>query len=119
MNTGKILERLESGFERDLEFVRSFLRTPSISYTGEGIKETGEAVRAMIESLGGTARLVKAEGGYHPVVFGKVDSGSLRTLLIYGMYDVMPAEEPGWIASPFAAEIHDYQHFGPCIINRG
>ena len=119
MNTGKILERLESGFERDLELVRRFLRTPSISYTGEGIKETGEAVVGMIESLGGSARLVKAEGGYHPVVFGRVDSRAPHTLLIYGMYDVMPAEEPGWIAPPFAAEIRDFQHFGPCIINRG
>ncbi len=119
MKTGEILERLERVFDRDLEAVRTFLRTPSISYTGEGIAETGQNVKAMIESLGGTARLVKAEGGYHPVVFGKVDSGAPRTLLIYGMYDVMPVEEPGWIAAPFGAEIHEYQHFGPCIINRG
>jgi acetylornithine deacetylase/succinyl-diaminopimelate desuccinylase-like protein len=119
MDVAKIQQHLQDNFETDLEDIRAFLRQPSISYTGEGIKETGEWIIRWIESLGGTARLVPVEGGYHPVVYGRIDSGSPRTLLIYGMYDIMPADEPGWIAPPFAAEIHDWEDQGPCIINRG
>lgn len=119
MNTAKVFERLERGFEKDLEDVRAFLRQPSISYTGEGILETAEAVKGWIEVLGGSAQLVPVPGGFHPVVYGKIESGAPHTLLIYGMYDVMPADEPGWIAPPFAAEIHDWEDMGPCVINRG
>ena len=119
VQTQAIVKRLSDNFQNDLEDIRSFLRIPSISYTGEGILNTAEAVKKWIESLGGTARLVRIEGGYHPVVFGKIDGSAPRTILIYGMYDVMPADEPGWISPPFAAEIHDWESLGPCIINRG
>ena len=90
---------------------------PSISYTGEGIEETAAAVKGWIEALGGTAELVHVPGGFHPVVYGTIESGAAETLLIYGMYDVMPADEPGWIAPPFAAEIHEWEELGPCVIN--
>lgn len=119
MDTSRVFELLTTGFEKDLDDVRAFLRMPSISYTGEGIKETADAVKGWIESLGGSAELVSVPGGFHPVVYGKVESGAPHTLLIYGMYDVMPADEPGWIAPPFGAEIHDWDGLGPCVINRG
>src|SRR5690606_27113366 len=119
MQVSAILKRLEAGFQQDLEDIRAFLRIPSISYTGEGILDTAHAVKGWIEALGGSARLVHVEGGDHPVVYGRIDSGAPHTLLVYGMYDVMPADEPGWIAPPFAAEIHEWQDLGPCIINRG
>ncbi len=119
MDTARVFGRLAEGFERDLEDVRSFLRMRSISYTGEGIRETSQAVKRWIEELGGTAELVPVPDGYHPVVFGRVDAGAPRTLLIYGMYDVMPADEPDWVSPPFAAEIREWDGLGPCIINRG
>ncbi len=115
----KIFGILERDFENDLEYVRRFLRQPSVSYTGEGILETARMVQDMIESLGGTADLVSVPGGIHPVVYGKVWSGSPHTILVYGMYDVMPADEQGWIAPPFGAEIHEVEGIGPCVINRG
>lgn len=98
--------------------VQQFLRTPSVSYTGEGIAETAGQVAGMIRALGGKAEIVPTAG--HPVVYGELDSGAAHTLLIYGMYDVMPAEEPDWISDPWGAEIHDdFQGLGPCIVSRG
>jgi acetylornithine deacetylase/succinyl-diaminopimelate desuccinylase-like protein len=97
--------------------VRAFLRQPSISYTGQGIKETAELVCAMIQDLGGTARLIPTKG--HPLVYGRLDQGANRTLIYYSMYDVMPTEEPGWTVDPFGAEIVDLPNHGKSIVARG
>lgn len=117
MNIEKVIKHLEENFDEDLERVREFLKVPSVSYTGEGIQETATNVKHLIEEVGGNAEIVPTDG--HPVVFGEIDEGNEHTLLIYGMYDVMPTDEDGWIVDPWAAEIKDMPQFGPCIINRG
>jgi len=117
MDLQAVLSQLEKNFAEDLKRVREFLRLPSISYTGEGIRETANRLKEMIEELGGIAEVVPTNG--HPVVYGEFDEGQEHTLLIYGMYDVMPTDEEGWTVDPFGAEIRDLPKFGPCIINRG
>lgn len=117
MNRSAIFQYLEQNFSQTLDEVRDFLRHPSISYTGEGIRETAADLVRRIEALGGTAESVETPG--HPVVYGEINSGAAQTLLIYGMYDVMPADEPGWIVGPWDAEIRDFGGLGPCILNRG
>ncbi len=112
-----IFEHLERNFPSDLEFVRAFLRQPSISYTGQGISETAERIRSMIAGLGGTAQVIPTAG--HPLVYGRLDSGAERTLLYYSMYDVMPADEPGWTVDPFGGEIVNLPKYGPSIVSRG
>ena len=48
-----------------------------------------------------------------------MNEGAKYTLLIYSMYDVLPAEEPDWISDPWKAEIHPFRDYGDCIIARG
>lgn len=117
MNVSAIHAELEQHFQSDLEDIRAFLRRPSISYTGEGIRETADAVAGLIAGLGGQAEVVQTPG--HPIVYGELWQEAPRTLLIYGMYDVMPTDEDGWMAEPFGAEIHDLPNLGPSIICRG
>lgn len=113
-----VLTYLDQHFPEDLEAVRAYLRQPSISYTGEGIKETAEMTAQLIRELGGTAELKYVEN-HHPLVYGRLDEGAKHTLLYYSMYDVMPVDEPGWTSAPFGAEIVDLPKYGKCIINRG
>ena len=47
------------------------------------------------------------------------DEGADYTLLIYSMYDVLPAEEEDWISDPWMAKIHPFRDYGDCIIGRG
>lgn len=117
MDRTRLFRYLDDHFEKHLGEVQAFLRHPSISYTGEGIHETAQQLVGMIEALGGTAHTVPTPG--HPVVYGEIDSGAAHTLLIYGMYDVMPADEPGWIVNPWGAEIRDFMDLGPCVLSRG
>lgn len=112
-----VLDYLEDNFENDLKATQEFLRTKSISATGEGIRETAAIVKGMIEEVGGTSEILETPG--HPIVYGRLDEGAEYTLLIYSMYDVLPAEEPDWMSDPWAAEIHPFRDYGECIIARG
>jgi len=108
---------IDENFSEHLERCRDFLRQKSISATGEGIRETAQIVREFIHEIGGEAEFEGSED--FPIVYGRVHTGSPKTLIIYGMYDVQPAEEQKWTSHPFEAEIRDLPHLGPCIIARG
>jgi acetylornithine deacetylase/succinyl-diaminopimelate desuccinylase-like protein len=113
----KIHESIDENFPSHLEKCRAFLRQKSISATGEGIRETSRMVGNLLSEIGGSVRFCGHED--FPIVFGKVDAGALKTLIIYGMYDVQPVEENKWSSPPFGAEIRDLPHLGPCVLARG
>ena len=101
-------------WEGYLNEVRDFLRMPSISPTGEGIEETARFLRDFLhERLGCEGTLLRYGG--NPIVYGHMDNGSDRTLVLYNMYDVLTVEPLSeWVSPPFGAEI-----IGGRIINRG
>ncbi len=107
-----------SGFEdlkkyvlsKSSEFVeetRKFLKIPSVSGTGEGIEETASYLKDWLyENLGVKAVLLKYGG--HPIVYGRLDVGSDKTVIMYNMYDVQPPEPlDEWVAPPFEARVVD------------
>jgi acetylornithine deacetylase/succinyl-diaminopimelate desuccinylase-like protein len=113
----KVHAAIDQAFPTHLERCRSFLRQKSISATREGIEETARMVKSFVEEIGGKAVLWGNPS--FPIIFGRLDKGAPRTLIIYGMYDVQPADEPAWITPPFAAEIQDLPGLGECVIARG
>jgi len=117
INIEEIFSHIEYSFPEHLEKSRNFVRQPSISATGYGIKDMAKLVANEIELIGGTAEIVPTGG--NPVVFGEIDVGASRTILVYGMYDVQPVEGENWIVQPFAGEIVEMEPFGPCLVNRG
>lgn len=111
----KIYEHIDDRFNEHVKRIQEYLRQPSISSTGQGMKETAEITRDHIRDLlGGEATLIPTAG--YPVVFGKVKSKSSdRTLFAYGMYDTQPVEPlDEWVSPPFGAQI-----VGDRIIARG
>lgn len=114
---GKIHARIDETFDDHLERCRRFLRQPSVSSTGEGVRECAELVRGMIEEVGGT---VTFEGrDTHPIVYGRTRTRRGKTLIIYGMYDVMPVNAQNWTHPPFGAELWTHPKHGPCVVSRG
>jgi acetylornithine deacetylase/succinyl-diaminopimelate desuccinylase-like protein len=95
----KIHGYIDENFSDHLSRCREFLRQKSISATGEGIKETDRIMKDFITEIGGETQYCGEED--FPIVFGKVSTGSQRTLIIYGMYDVQPVDEPKWTLPPF------------------
>ena len=105
---------IEGRWIRYLEEVRGFLRMPSISPTGEGIEETARFLREFLEERFGAEASLLRYGG-NPIVYGSMDNGSDRTLILYNMYDVLTVEPlDEWISPPFEANI-----VGDRIIARG
>ncbi len=97
-----------------VEEVRKLLKIPSVSGTGEGIKETAEFLRDWLrDRLGVNAGLLSYGG--HPIVYGKLAGKSGKQVVIYNMYDVQPPDPLElWDVPPFEARV-----VGDRIVARG
>ncbi|HEY9723962.1 MAG TPA: hypothetical protein V6D47_18315, partial [Oscillatoriaceae cyanobacterium] len=113
----RVHRHLDTQFPEHLERIRAFLRQPSISAENLGMRESAGMVKAMIEAAGGKAHLVETRR--HPLVYGEIDRGKPRTLLIYGMYDVQPVGNQCWRVPPFEAARMDVPGIGDAIVARG
>lgn len=110
----RILREVSRRRDELVEEVRKLLRMPSISGSGEGIRETASYLRDWIsERL--EAQVTLLSYGGHPIIYGKLDVGAEKTVILYNMYDVQPVEPLElWESPPFEARI-----VGDRIIARG
>ncbi len=109
-------ERIDADFVGHLEEIQRFLRRPTVSASDDDMLAGAEHVAALIEGAGGSAEIVATAG--HPAVLGRIEGDGPR-LLRYGMYDVQPADEPGWSSPPFAAATAEVPRAGPSVVARG
>ena len=109
-------EQVDADFDEHLDTIRRFLQRPTVSASDDDMLAGAEFVAALVEAAGGTAEIVPTAG--HPAVLGRIE-GDGPTLLRYGMYDVQPADEPGWTSPPFAAVTANVSGAGPSIVARG
>jgi len=112
----RVFERIDEDFDDHLDAIRTYLRQPSVSSTGEGVARCAEMTAELVESCGGRAEVIGTDG--HPAVIASIDGGGAR-LLRYGMYDVQPADEPDWEVAPFSAAIKDRPGIGTVVVARG
>lgn len=109
---------IQDNKERFFEELFSLLRIPSVSakaeHKGDMQRCAGRLVELLMEAGADEAAVYQTKG--HPVVFGqKIVDPSLKTILVYGHYDVQPAEPlEKWISDPFEPEIR-----GEAIYCRG
>ena len=102
---------IEQNRERFFEELFSLLRIPSVSAKPEhkgDMLRCAERLKALLLEAGADECGVFETKG-NPVVFGKkILDPSYKTILIYGHYDVQPAEPlEKWHSDPFKPEIHD------------
>jgi len=115
---GALVDRLRDyvnlNYSYLVEEVRKLLRIPSISGTGEGIREAAEFLRDWLrDRLGVDAKLLNYGG--HPIVYGRLVGRSERRVVIYNMYDVQPPDPLElWEVPPFEARV-----VGDRIVARG
>lgn len=97
--------------ERFLQELLELLRIPSISARSENkdsMLECAELVKKrLLEAGADSATIFPTEG--HPIVFGeKIIDPAKPTILVYGHYDVQPADPLElWKTGPFEPEIRD------------
>lgn len=102
---------IEENKTRFYEELFSLLRIPSVSASKEHKEDMLRCARRLAELLkqAGADRAEVMPTSGNPVVFGeKIISPTARTVLVYGHYDVQPAEPlDKWNTDPFEPVIHD------------
>jgi acetylornithine deacetylase/succinyl-diaminopimelate desuccinylase-like protein len=112
----KIKKYISDNRERFLEELFELIRIPSVSAKAENKEDMVRAVEFLRESLlkagADRAEVYQTEG--HPVLYGeKIVSPALPTILVYGHYDVQPAEPfELWKTAPFDPVIKDGKIWG-------
>ncbi|MBP9998765.1 MAG: dipeptidase [Bacteroidales bacterium] len=102
---------IDENKDRFFEELFSLLRIPSVSaraeHKGDMIKCAERLIELLFEAGADEAGLYETKG--NPVVFGqKIVDPSFKTVLVYGHYDVQPAEPlEKWHSDPFEPQIHD------------
>lgn len=110
---------IDARFPKHLEATRGLLRQPSVSATGEGVRDCAQMVAEMMEEIGCKVKFWD-DGEGHPVVYGDLDVGAARTLVEYEMYDVQPVGDlREWMVPPFSAEVRKLDGLGDCVVARG
>ena len=78
----KVYRNIDENIESHVKRLQEFVRQPSISQTGEGVKECAELLKGYLKELGcKETRLVPQT--YSPVVYAEYDAGAEKTVIIY------------------------------------
>lgn len=114
----EVIKNIENNWNEHLKRYKKYVSQPSISATGQGMAEMAELLcEDLTELKCSDVHLVETPG--FPIVYGHLDEGKEKTVLIYGMYDVQPVEGEEWIVDPFSGSIVNLPDFGDCIVSRG
>ncbi len=104
-------EYIEQNRDRFLEELFTLLRIPSVSAKPEHAQDMYLCAETLADLLleAGADEAGVCDTAGHPVVFGqKTVDPKAKTVLVYGHYDVQPAEPlDKWKHDPFDPEVHD------------
>jgi len=107
----KVTKYIDENRQRFLDELFDFIRIPSVSAKPEHKKDMARATEfikdKLLEAGADKAEVFTTQG--HPVVYGeKMVDKDAPTVLVYGHYDVQPAEPfELWDSPPFEPEIRD------------
>ncbi|MGC9343066.1 MAG: dipeptidase [Bacteroidales bacterium] len=106
-----IKEYIEENKDRFLEELFELIRIPSVSssekHKPDMLKMADAIKKSLLDAGADRAQIIETDG--HPVVYGeKLVDKNLPTVLVYGHYDVQPAEPIDlWDSPPFEPEIRE------------
>jgi len=105
-----------------LDLLSELTRWPSVA--GQLAAQRGLAAWLeswMVEQLHATAIYpVNAQPAETPpVVHVRIDTGASKTVVLYNMYDVMPADDAGWDVPPFTGGVCHWDELGDVFVGRG
>ncbi len=110
MTSARVFARIEAEKARYLDELIELLRIPSVStdpaFAGE-VARCARHLQRELERIGLAAE--RFDLGGHPLVYGEwLEAPGRPTLLVYGHYDVQPADPlPEWRHPPFEPAIED------------
>lgn len=106
-----VAARAEAHFDRTVARLADYLRHPAISCDpahAPDVRALAERIRADLEALGFTSRLLELEGAHPCVAAERIAPSSDRpTVLIYGHLDLQPVAGEPWSTPPHEATTID------------
>ena len=107
MAMDRVYAYVDANRDRFVEELKALLRIPSIATNDESVRTNAAALETHLADVGFASRIMESTG--NPMVYGErpgADSGPM--ILLYGHYDVMPAEDVElWDSPPFEPTIRD------------
>jgi acetylornithine deacetylase/succinyl-diaminopimelate desuccinylase-like protein len=116
-------EHIDDNFETYVEDLRRLIAQPSVSATGEGVRECAELLVELLDEYGfDESHIVESPG--MPCVISRAyvnhdPDNEYPTMLIYGHFDTQPVDEDAWDNPPFEPTIIDGPDGRPRIHARG
>jgi acetylornithine deacetylase/succinyl-diaminopimelate desuccinylase-like protein len=107
-----VLDHLDRTADASVQQLIEYVRRPSVSASGEGVRETAAYIAELMSAWGMPARPVETAG--LPVVLGRSRALPGRpTVLVYGHYDVQPPDPlDAWHSPPFEPTIRRGRIYG-------
>jgi acetylornithine deacetylase/succinyl-diaminopimelate desuccinylase-like protein len=114
-----VQRHIDERLDEDLETLRTYVRQPSVSIDGLGVRDCARLVAEHYRRLGcQEVEIVETET--YPAVWAFYDAGAARTLVNYNMYDERPAGDPAaWTHDPFGAVVEPRGDLPAVLYGRG
>lgn len=109
-----VFERIDSNSEEAVGTLKELTSQPSVSASGQGIRECANLVVRLLADLGAEPKVFDIGEG-SPVVAGEIKSRTNpeKTVMFYNHYDVQPPEPLElWETPPFAPSVRDGRLYG-------
>ncbi len=103
MDIERIFKAIDDNFDSHVESLIDIIAIPNLITSNDEIKKVLDIYSDLIKELGGTVEIVDL--GNMPLIYGKIDSGSDKTLIVYKNYDIVDPETMDWKREPFSGAI--------------
>jgi acetylornithine deacetylase/succinyl-diaminopimelate desuccinylase-like protein len=119
MDRQRVYQHIDDHFDQTVRDLQEYVRRPSVSVDGSGMRECAELVAERYRGLGcGEVEIVETET--FPGVWAYYDAGAPLTLVNYNMYDVRSVgDRSRWSHDPFGAEVEPRDGFPAVLYGRG
>ncbi|WP_412065851.1 M20 family metallopeptidase [Rhizobium sp. SYY.PMSO] len=115
-----LLSTVDACFNNALDLTRQWCTIPSVKGDEQALNRQASAIVDWLKAeLRAEIVSAVAPAGRAPVIHARLDVGAATTVILYNMYDVMPATLQGWSADPFAGGIVDLPGIGGSFVARG
>ncbi|MFD2174002.1 M20 family metallopeptidase [Rhodobacter lacus] len=110
----------ETVFAEALALTRLWCAIPSVRGNDAAMRAQADALVGWMQSDLGAKIIARTPArGRAEVLHARIDIGAPRTVILYNMYDVMPAQREGWSVDPWEGGIRDLPGVGESYIARG
>jgi acetylornithine deacetylase/succinyl-diaminopimelate desuccinylase-like protein len=114
-----IYRYIDQHLDEHIAMIQEYVRQPSVSVDGKGIRECAELLAGYYRELGcQEVELIETDGS--PGIWAYYDAGAAKTIANYNMYDVRPVgPESSWTYPPFGAVVEPRNQFPQVLYGRG